>query len=372
MFFLTYSSIWSLTFFFFITYTTLITSLMLYVIPALSNNLNMSSTKIKNISDFINGIDIFWIASALYSGIILISILWISPSFSIWFGHLIVSPFQLKITYFIIFYFFLLLLVFSSTTYFSSREIYDYLITIISFLYWIILLFHANSVFTVIFIVEVLSSLIFLFLVTSTFSTGFFYRNTNLSFGTFFQNSTPFMYLQSIIFFFWMSLLSSLNLFIFLIFLYLKLFTFDWFLIEFVTNFILNTSSLNEIIALAMVWFILMFSLFLKCGIAPLYIWKPTFFKGIPYYTLFFYINFFYFFIFLFIISFLSIYLSELFYYFILVNLLFILGGLLMLLSILCETYYLKSFLAMSSILNSLIVFLALSSSHITIINFWL
>jgi len=41
-------------------------------------------------------------------------------------------------------------------------------------------------------------------------------------------------------------------------------------------------------------------------------------------------------------------------------------AGVLLLMFILCEAYYLKTFLALSSILNTLFVFLALSGVHIT------
>ena len=43
---------------------------------------------------------------------------------------------------------------------------------------------------------------------------------------------------------------------------------------------------------------------------------------------------------------------------------LFTLSGLVALLAILVESYYLKSFMAMSSILNSLFVVVALASAH--------
>lgn len=372
MFFLTYSSVWSFSFFFLITYITLITALILYILPALVNNLSFSFNKSKITTDFISGLDVFWVVMLIYSIFFFLTLLWVSPTFSVWFGHLLIASLQLKITYFIFLYFIFLIFIFTNNVYFSSREVYDYFITMFSFFYWIVFLFYSNSIFSTIFIIEVISSLIFLFLITSTFSTAFFYRNTNLSFGTFFQNTTPFIYLQSIIFFFWMSLIASLNLFLFLILLYFKMFTFDWYLLEYITSFVLNTSSYKELVAVAIIWFILMFSIFLKCGLAPLYIWKPTFFKGLPFYTLFFYINFFYFFIFLFIINFLSIYLYEIFYYFIIVNVLFVIIGLITLLGILCESYYIKVFLAMSSMLNSLFVLLALTSTHQISFNFWL
>ena len=76
------------------------------------------------------------------------------------------------------------------------------------------------------------------------------------------------------------------------------------------------------------------------------------------------YICFFYFFLYLFIIYLLVIYFSEIYYFHIFVFTLFLIIGLLVLIIILCESYYLKIFLAMSSILNSILVFVALSSPH--------
>jgi len=108
----------------------------------------------------------------------------------------------------------------------------------------------------------------------------------------------------------------------------------------------------------------MVFCIFLKCGIVPLFLWKPTFFKGIPLYTLFFYICFFYFFLFLFLIHFLTSYFAEVFYFYTIVNLVFITTGLISLLFIMCESYYFKAFMAISSILNSLFVILALSTTH--------
>ena len=78
--------------------------------------------------------------------------------------------------------------------------------------------------------------------------------------------------------------------------------------------------------------------------------------------ALFFYIFFFYFNIFLFFIYFLLVYLNELFYFNIFVNLILLCMGLVLLLFIICESYYVKAFLAMSSILNTMFIFLAMSS----------
>ena len=128
--------------------------------------------------------------------------------------------------------------------------------------------------------------------------------------------------------------------------------------------YFINISSYKDIYTLGITWFIILFSIFLKCGIAPFYLWKPTFFKGMSLSALSFYISFFYYFLFLFLIQFLSSYCHEFFYFFSIVSLLLIFLGLFTLIFILCETFFIKTFLAVSSILNSLLVLLCISASH--------
>jgi hypothetical protein len=230
----------------------------------------------------------------------------------------------------------------------------------------------SNTIFTSIFVIEVLSTLIFLLVITSTFSSNFFYRNLNLSFGHIFQQSTPHTYLQSLLYFFWISLISSLNLFLFILLLYTKILTLDWFMIEHVFSFLITTSSVKEVVVIGISWFVLLTCIFLKCGVAPLYIWKPTFFKGLPIHTIYIYICFFYFFLFLFLIQLLTSYFSTVFYFYSYITTVFILIGLVTLLFIICDSYYIKAFLAISSILNSIFVLMAMSVTHTISTTLWL
>lgn len=293
---------------------------------------------------------------------ILINYSWTSPLISIWFGHLIFSSLQFKVTYLLSFIFILVWVAYSSSFYYSSQEVYDYTIVTYSFLYWLILLFYSNNIFTVIFFIEILSTLINLLLITSVFSSTYFYNNLSLSSHSYFSQSTPFSFLQTLLFFFWISLVGSLNLFIFLVLFYVKFLTFDWYTLEAVFYYIVSISDLKSIFFTSLVWFNFMFCIFLKCGLVPFYFWKPVFFKGIPAHALFFYIFFFYFSIFLFFIYFLIVYLSDIFYFNLIINLILIVLGIFFLMFILCESYYIKAFLAMSSILNTLLIFLAMSS----------
>ena len=107
------------------------------------------------------------------------------------------------------------------------------------------------------------------------------------------------------VFFFWISLVASLNLFLFVTFLYLKFLTFDWFLIEALFSYIISLSNLKSVFYIALGWFNFLFCIFLKCGVVPFYFWKPIFFKGTPLHALLFYIVFYYFSIVIFILHFL-------------------------------------------------------------------
>ena len=291
---------------------------------------------------------------------------WCSSDLTAWFGHVIFTGVQSKVLYMLCFTFYIVVYLILSTTYMSSNEIYDFIITQFSFLYWVYLLFTSNSLFTLMFVIEVISTLVFLLITTSVFSTTFFYKNINFDSKNFFQNLVPITFLQSLLFFFWVSLISSLNLFVFIIFIYKSLVTLDWFVIEHIFYYLTSVSTFKSLFFIGVSWFFIVFSIFLKCGIAPLFIWKPTFFKGLSFHALVFYISFFYFFLFLFLIIFLTSYMHSVFTYYSIVNLLFISLGLLSLFFILCESFYIKTFFAISSILNSLFVMLSLASNHCT------
>lgn len=372
MFFITTAALWSFSFFLLLTYSIFLVSVIIYVLPIQGRNSRSSLTGTKTNFSYINSFDLLPTLLTPLTIFLFVNLIWSSSTVSCWFGHIIYSDFHNKIFLIVTLMFGFVILIHSSTSYYSSQEIYDYIITNFSFYYWIFVLFTTNSLFTVIFGIEVLSTLIFLLIITSSYSSNFFYRNLDLSFGNYKQQVFPYSYLQSLLFFFWMSLITSLSLFIFLFYLYTKVLTFDWFLMDFIFNYFINTKCVSSIISFGVTWFVFMVCIFMKCGIAPLYIWKPTFFKGLPIHTLFFYVCFFYLFLFLFLVYLLMNYFSSIFYYYIFIQIVFLFSGLIFLLAILCETFYIKSFLAVSSILNSLFVILALVNPHTIDFLMWI
>jgi len=370
MFFLTISNVWSFSYFFVTLYIFFIFSFILYLIP-IYNSFNNTKIITVNFNTFhyISNYTINFIINYFLLMLILLNFLWSSTIVSTWFGHIIFSNFQSKIIYLIIIFFFLIQYVINIFNYFTNREIFDFYITMLNILFWIIILFCSNSIFTTIFIIEVLSTLIFLLLVTSSFSSTFFYQNLNFNLHNYNNNSLPYMFLNAIIFYFWISLISSLNLFIFILFFFTKIPSFDWYLIEHIFYFFITHFNFKEQFSLGLVWFFFIFCIFLKCGLAPFYVWKPSFFKGLTWNILFFYITFFYFFLFLFFINFFTSYFYEIFFYYIYISLFLIIIGITVLIFILCETFYIKTFLAISSILNSLLVLLSLIIPHIVFIE---
>jgi hypothetical protein len=142
------------------------------------------------------------------------------------------------------------------------------------------MLFLSNSLISTFFIVEVLSSILFLLLVTSAFSSSKFYSSLDISGGHFLQDSLPSSFLKSVILFFWVSLLSSLNLFIFTLLIYLKVFSFDWYLLEHIFVYLSVTSSFEQLISISIAWYVILFSVFTKCGLAPFFFENRLFSKA--------------------------------------------------------------------------------------------
>ena len=365
MLFLSFSSISTTVLLIHPLYCTLIVSALFYMMPIIvSFDKTTQHVGIKSLFIKISGGDVMNLISLFLSHIIIVLLFWSSNEISSWFNNLQVNSFQIRMMFLILFTFYLSMQLFTSTSYFSSKEVYDLLISKINFVLWFMILFQSNSLITTIFIVETISSLIFLFVITSVTSTHYNYNNKLTISGHNFFNVFPTTYIQSLMYYYWVSLISSLNLFLFVLFTYYNLFTLDWTLMELSFTYLCMYGTWQNLVSMCIVWFFFIFCMFLKCGIAPLYIWKPTFFKGLPINSMVFYVLFVYFFLFLFFIVLLTTSLSNLFYYYSLVTFVFISLGFITLLSISCEALFIKTFIAVSSIINSLLVLIAIVSNH--------
>ncbi len=356
--------IWSITFFFCIFYITTTFLLAASTIPLI---FSFTDRNFKNTINYVH-ITAWTLYKFVSTPIIILFLLtfsWVSLTVNIWFGQIVMSSMQRNLTLLCISSFGLVYYIYNTNIIYNTKDVYDFIIALFNTLIWTFLLFYSNNLFVVIFFIEILTGLTTLVLITSAFSSTYNYQVWNFSKSLYFNSILPKNTLDTLIFFFWMSLVSSLLLFIFMIFFYTHLFTFEFSLIEVVTSHILHTTTFKHFLAITLISTILIIIVFLKCGLVPLYAWKPIVFKGMTLHVIFFYICYYYYFLLMFFVYLFIIYCHDILWEsrvitFVLIN--FLLIGIVTLVFILTESYYLKSFLAMSSILNTLLIFLGLSS----------
>lgn len=364
------TSIWALLYFSHAVYILFVVSVILYILPSLSTF--TGSNGLSTLSNFmsIDGIEAIRLFLTPVILLLFVHSSWSGPAVISWFGHVLFSTFQYKVTYLLFIFFITYVCTFLTCVHLSYNGVYDYSVTIFNFFIWLWLMFFSNNLFTFVFFLELLSALITLTLVTSTFSSVHFYNTLSYSKHSYFQTSTPTALLQTMLMFFWTSLLTSLLLFLFIVTFYIQLLSFDWNLVNSVFSFLVSTSSVKSIFTISFSWLLMLICVFTKCGIVPFFLWKPAFFKGMTLLSLFFYVYIYYFAIFLFFINIVFFYLNELFMFNLYIIILLIVVGTIVLSSILFESFYVKSFLALSSILNSVLIFYALCSFQVSDILF--
>lgn len=134
-FFLSYSTIWSITYFYLYFYNFLIFSIIIYLVANMRDFVSYTKFPNSTFFTYLSGFDIFGVLLTPLIILIILNFSWTSPIISAWFGHLLFSPFQLKMSNFLIFIFILLSIAYTSSFYYSSQEIFDYTIVIYSFFY---------------------------------------------------------------------------------------------------------------------------------------------------------------------------------------------------------------------------------------------
>lgn len=358
----TFASWWAFFYFTHVFYVLFLFSALFYVlanVPSYSLANNLSSNAVFS---SVEGLDLVKLLVSPLLALFILHSSWTGPVLTAWFGHIIFSTFQFKITYVLFFFFTTYLVALLTNTHFSSIALSDFIILTINFFVWTWLLFFSNNLFTFIFFLEVISALVTLLLITSAFSSTYFYNNLSYASHTYFQNSTPTALLNTIMTFFWITLVSSLMLFLSLLIFYFKYLTFDWSLAPAIFLHLFTLSSLKSVFSLSLGWLLLIICLLIKCGVVPFYLWKPTFFKGMSMLSLFFYVYFYYFSMFLYFLYVLTAYLNEMFAFNIFILSTVVIIATVGITSILFESYYVKSFLALSSILNSILLLFAICS----------
>jgi hypothetical protein len=356
---LTPSTIWGTFFFTISIYILLIYSSSLYFVSFLAeNNLSRSSVNSKFLFQDASTILLFLLFFVCYQ--FLLTWTWSGSTLVSGFGHLTFTGFERKITLLILALFLLYFLILNSSFFFFNSMAYDMIIVLNQLTYWLSFLFYVSNILSLSFVIEVLTGLIMLLLIVSYNSATFNSPNELNYTNRFFSPTLSTTYFVSLLTFFWVSLLTTLVLFLFLVTIYIKFLTIEWSLIDLLSNYFITTATFMDLANISFSWSLILLCVFLKCAITPFYLWKPTFFKGIPFPTLFYYIFVFYFVIFLYFIYMLLGLFTEILFFNSFVLIATIVISMLILPGILYETLNLKAFLAVSSIMNSVILLLVL------------
>lgn len=231
-FYLTASVVWSLSYFVYLLYSLLIFVGILYLISNINDFLNYY--KYSNLSNFstLSGLNIMTLLMTPIFLLLLLDFSWSGSEVLAWFSHILFSSFQYKVTYLIIIFYAFIWVVYGSVFYYTSQEVYDFTIVLYSFFVWMILFFTTGNTFTLMFMIELLSTLIMLLLITSVFSSTYFYNNLDLNSALYFHSLTPTALIQTLLFFFLSLTCRITKLVCFLDVIVLKLFNFwlifDW------------------------------------------------------------------------------------------------------------------------------------------------
>lgn len=275
----------------------------------------------------------------------------------VWFNHFNLNNFSVSLLYvFLMVGFLITFLLKVVTKKINLVKSVDYLFSINNLVLLLPYLFFVNTVFTFLFLVELISVVLLYKLISSKI----WFKNVVKS--KTINNNIPQNYINMVFFQYWVTFFST----IFIIYFYINIFyvygTSDWFVIQFLNTLDVENNNTNvAIFKLLIIIFLL--SVFFKLGITPFHLFKVEVYKGIPYLSIFFYTTYYFIIFFIFFLFLLSDYLGAFItqYYLFLVLLLFL--GSIYVIILLFDVSFLKAFFTYSTIINTIGFFVVFLSS---------
>lgn len=266
----------------------------------------------------------------------------------VWFNHFNLNNFTINLLYFFILIglcLFTFLNVLDAKT--DNVKSIDYFFSISNVILIIPYLFFINTIFTFLFLLELVSVMLLYKLISSKIWFKKTEKLKNLA------NNIPQTYVNMIFFQFWVTFLST----IFIIYFYICMFymhgTTDWFLIQYLNS--LECRYLSSAITLTkMLILIFLLSIFFKLGLTPFHLFKIEIYKGLPYLSIFFYTTYYFTVLFVFFIFLLSdfLFVYSTYYYLFLVILLVV--GSFYVIFLMFDVNLLKAFFTYSTVLNTI------------------
>ena len=274
----------------------------------------------------------------------------------VWFNHFNLNNFTLNLLYLFLFVcfstFFLLKSITKKANLFKSI---DYLFSINNLVLIFPYLFFVNTIFTFLFLLELVSAILLYKLISSKI----WFKNADKN--KIISNSIPQNYINMVFFQYWVTFFST----IFIVYFYINMFymygTSDWFLIQFLGSLEVE-KSFSYVVSIRLLIIVFLTSVLFKLGITPFHLFKVEVYKGVPYLSIFFYTTyyfsvFFIFFIFL-MSDFLAFFATQ---YFLFLSFI-IFSGSVYVLILLFDVSFLKAFFTYSTVINTigfLVAFLA-------------
>lgn len=272
-------------------------------------------------------------------------------------NHFIVTNYIMYLVYYI---FFINMFVFTILLFYTKSPVtlsIEYIFAFANINILILLIFFVNNLYTLIFILELVSIAIFYKFTVSKFwniKTNISAKNKIISKLT---KILPNYYLNMLFFQYWSTFFSSVLILYALITITLRYGTTDWFFLNFF--FKINNNLIyfekNEFLLIILPLF---FGIMVKLGITPIHLYKIEVYKGLPFISIFLYTTYYFLVYFIFFYNFLNLYFIAYHTMIWLFLLILLSSGFLYFLSILFDGLLIKSFFAFSTIINALNFFL--------------
>ncbi len=236
----------------------------------------------------------------------------------------------------------------------------DYFFSIFGIAIFMYYIFLSNSFYNFIFVLELISILIFYKFIIS--KSWFFDPKNLLSQKNKTDTNHSRNYINVIFFQYWVNFFSSVII-IFSIINIIALFgASDWFFLNLLNSINFSVNYMNDYSYNYLFWVPLFVSFFLKIGLTPTHLFKVEVYKGIPFISIFFYTTFYFLSYFLYVCIFIFSYLNSFKNFWWLFFNVFVIIGIVYVIFLLFDVNFIKAFFAYSTIANSLGFFCLLVS----------
>ncbi len=337
-------------FYFFLNPVILISGLWLFFFKVNNNSVKLTNENFSNVEVLKVNSNITF--TGFYFYLIILSSIGLytihGKNLVLWFNHFNLNNFTVYLTHTFLLISLSLFFVLKTTVKKTNlTKSIDYLFSINNLILILPYLFYVNTVFTFLFLLELISVILLYKLISSKIWFKNLFKSKQIN------NVIPQNYINMIFFQYWVTFFST----IFIVYFYINVFylygTSEWFVLQFLNkvNVENNVNSYNNLRVLLGVFLL---SIFFKLGLTPLHLFKVEVYKGIPFLSIFFYTTYYFIVFFIFFLFLLSDLLGSFIpYYYLLLVILLIFGSVYTIV-LLFDVNFLKAFFTYSTIINTI------------------